>query len=174
MKTRRFILNFAWLMIFSLILPGASNAMILFDMPLPGHLTGRVYNETNSQPVKNAHIALFTVKDSSMVAGTISGTEGDFSLTVLDSGKYYIEITLPGFNMKRIGPMVFSSRVEEIRLGDLTLKTVIKSKNREAGLGGIAFLRNKPNQSSGKDGLAKGPENTTCQNTGPNKSQWQQ
>ena len=174
MKTRRFILNYAWLMIFSFILPGASNAMVFFDMPVPGHLTGRVYDETNNQPARNAHVALFSEKDSSMVAGTISGYEGDFSLTVLDSGKYYVEINLPGFSRKRIGPVVFSSRVEEIRLGEVPLSAFVKSKNKVTGAGGIAFLRNNPNQSSTKDGLVKGPETTTCQYTGPSKSQWQQ
>lgn len=145
MKTKRFILNDAWLMIFLLILPGASHAMILFNMPVPGHLTGRVYCETSNQPARNAHVALFSEEDSSMVAGTISGNEGDFYLTVLDSGKYYIEINLPGFNKKRIGSVVFSSRVDEIRLGEVSLSAVVKSKNKGTGSASLAVNRNKRN-----------------------------
>jgi hypothetical protein len=168
MKTKRFILNYAWLMIFPLILPGASNAMILFDMSVPGHLTGRVYNETNNQPARNAHVALFSEEDSSLVAGTISGTAGDFSLAVLDSGRYYIEFNLPGFNRKRIGPVVFSSRVEEIKLGEVSLMAVVKTKNKENGSNGIAFLRDKPKR--GKKGIVEGAETIPGQYTGTNSN----
>lgn len=129
MKTKVIFLTIVlWMTIF-ISSTHAFGAMTIVDVANPGTLTGRVSDVISKQPMKYVTVVLFSAKDSSMVAGTISNQEGNFSISMLDSGKYYVEISFIGFEKKHIEPVVISSRLNKINLGEITLAPVTADIN---------------------------------------------
>ncbi len=56
-------------------------------------LSGKVKDKKTSAAVSDASIALYAAKDSSLVSGDITKSDGGFSLHPIQKGKYYITIT---------------------------------------------------------------------------------
>lgn len=65
--------------------------------PVPAEVSGKVTDSQSKQPIEYASVAVYKSNDSSLVFGTITGPGGDFLLTGLKSGKYYIEIRFIGY-----------------------------------------------------------------------------
>lgn len=60
-------------------------------------IKGKVVDETGGQPLEFATISLKRMRDSSLVAGTITGTTGEFRMKDLSPGGYQMEVAFIGY-----------------------------------------------------------------------------
>lgn len=76
MKTKTIFLTIVLLVIQLTNLQHVLNAMPVIDIANQGSLTSRVSDFSTKQPMEYVTVVLFSAKDFSMVAGTISSKEG--------------------------------------------------------------------------------------------------
>ncbi|MBN2571963.1 MAG: TonB-dependent receptor, partial [Ignavibacteriales bacterium] len=86
-----------------------------------GTISGKVLNSEGNTPVEYANIILFKQADSSQVTGTISDKEGNFQLTKIFPGKYYIYVQFMGFAKQTIDNVEISKGAMQIDLGEIVL-----------------------------------------------------
>jgi len=84
-----------------------------------GVITGAVYDSTSQSPVEYANIVLYTVEDSSQVTGTITDSTGQFRLTGVSTGEFYLDIRFIGFKDRRLPGVQVESRGESVSLGEI-------------------------------------------------------
>jgi outer membrane receptor protein involved in Fe transport len=60
-------------------------------------VTGKVFEAQNKQAVEYARVALYKLPDSSLVTGTITDPSGQYTLTDIPFGRYYLEADFIGF-----------------------------------------------------------------------------
>ncbi|AWW32470.1 TonB-dependent receptor [Echinicola strongylocentroti] len=63
---------------------------------------GSVIDQTTSNPLEYANVALYSLPDSTLVKGAVTNTDGSFELTKVDKGSYYLTISFLGYNEKTI------------------------------------------------------------------------
>ncbi|OIP02189.1 MAG: hypothetical protein AUJ98_02080 [Bacteroidetes bacterium CG2_30_33_31] len=62
-----------------------------------GSISGNIIDKNTSQRVLYASVALYSMRDSSLVSGIMSGENGAFTLEDLNPGKYYLLIKFIGY-----------------------------------------------------------------------------
>ena len=67
-----------------------------------GSLSGRIIDAKSKKAVLYASVALYSVRDSSLVTGTMSGDGGSFTIAGVPAGKYYMYVKFVGFDKKTI------------------------------------------------------------------------
>ncbi len=63
-----------------------------------GIITGKVFDEKLKAPVEYANVALYSKRDSALVTGTVTDSQGKFSLEKLPFGRYFIKISFIGYD----------------------------------------------------------------------------
>ncbi|MBN1638321.1 MAG: TonB-dependent receptor, partial [Ignavibacteriales bacterium] len=86
-----------------------------------GTISGIVLNSEGKTPVEYANIILFKQADSSQVTGTISDKEGNFQLTKVFPGKYYIYVQFMGFAKQTIDNVELNKGAMQVNLGEIVL-----------------------------------------------------
>lgn len=79
-------------------------------------IKGRLIDNAENAPISFASVALYNPNDSLLVTGVLSNLAGDFELTDLKSGDYYLIIQFMGFNDKVVNNLLLS-RNQTIDLG---------------------------------------------------------
>ena len=92
------------------------------EIPKDGSIKGRVFDSGASKPMEFTSIALYNASDSSLVTGTISATDGSFSLKGLPFGTYYIIANFMGYEKIVIGNIVLSDEKHLTDIGIINLK----------------------------------------------------
>lgn len=120
-------------LIITIVLLSISFSTSAFQEPGVTGISGSV-KEDNHTPAGYATISLYQAKDSTLVKGTLSTTDGTFSLSPLTPGKYYITISYMGFRKFRsalitadsltttILPLIVLQR-EATQLGEVQITT---------------------------------------------------
>lgn len=67
-----------------------------------GKITGKLIDAQTNQIIEYGNVVLFSVKDSSMINGTITDKDGKFKLENLPFGQYYIKVSYIGYAAKFI------------------------------------------------------------------------
>ena len=119
MKTTAFKTALVWSVLFLLI--AGSSASMTIDVDKKGIITGRISDFTTNGPIEFVMVDLFTVKDSILVVGTLTDIEGNFSISMLDSGNYYVEINDRDFGKKIIHLVIINENVSKVNLGEILL-----------------------------------------------------
>lgn len=102
-----------------------------FDMSnFNGVITGKVVDSLDRTGVEFANIALYRLKDSSLVTGTLTDASGIFLLEKLMPGRYYIDIKFIGYQSRRVNGVMVSPRSPRVDLG--TFSILAASENIEA------------------------------------------
>ncbi len=65
-------------------------------------VTGIILDRSSNSPIEYANIVIRSIKDSSIVTGTISEKNGTFSIPSLSQSKYIVDIRFLGFKSKMI------------------------------------------------------------------------
>ncbi|MFN5877621.1 MAG: carboxypeptidase regulatory-like domain-containing protein, partial [Flavobacteriales bacterium] len=86
-----------------------------------GIVSGRVLDKINETPIEYVSIKLFSIKDSSIVAGIFTDSEGKFILENLPYGSYYAKVSFTGYVSKVIDDVKLSSTMKVANLGTLKL-----------------------------------------------------
>lgn len=61
-------------------------------------ISGIIVEKETAEPLKGASVLLFSLPDSTMVAGTTSKAEGKFQIKDIPAGKYYLQVSFIGFD----------------------------------------------------------------------------
>jgi len=102
-----------------------------FDMSnFNGIITGKVIDSLDRTGVEFANIALYKLKDSSLVTGTLTDASGSFMLEKLMPGRYYIDVKFIGYQSRRLNGIIVSPRSPKVDLG--TLSILAASENIDA------------------------------------------
>lgn len=87
-----------------------------------GTVRGRVVDARTGENIEYANVALLRVADSSLVNGTVSGTNGSFSLNA-PSGRYILRVTFIGYDAWYYKePVTFGDKHREVNVGKVQLK----------------------------------------------------
>jgi outer membrane receptor protein involved in Fe transport len=89
-------------------------------------VSGLIKDATNKAALSFVNITLTTVKDSQLVAGTISGDNGRFSLTDISSGNYILTCSHIGYQSKK-QPITVGQLSHFLELGALELTPEAKN-----------------------------------------------
>lgn len=89
-------------------------------------LSGSVKEAKSKTPISFVNITLKKAKDSSFVAGTITGEDGRFQLADISSGNYLLFVTYIGFQ-SRSQPVLVGSLSNFLDLGSIELVQEAKS-----------------------------------------------
>jgi hypothetical protein len=108
------------LSVFFILIAGSVNSKII-DVDKKGLINGRISDFVSNAPVEFVNVDLFDLNDSTLVVGTLTNTEGRFTISMLDSGKYYVEISQNNFEKKRIQPVIIDENITKINLGEIML-----------------------------------------------------
>lgn len=85
-------------------------------------ISGKVIDQETRMPVEYASIAIYSAKDSTLVTGTITDIDGNFKITGLNPGEYYIQVNFVGFEKKETEKISISSRRLTVNVGEIGLK----------------------------------------------------
>lgn len=88
-----------------------------------GEVTGRVLAGDTSEPIASATVSLWSQRDSSLVTGTITGTDGTFAMTQLRPGRFYLKASFVGFSTVTKEDLTLSPQEWTVALGDIRLET---------------------------------------------------
>ena len=92
------------------------------EMPKIGTLTGVVMDNISSNPVEYANVALYSMRDSSVVGGTVTNGKGHFKMTELPPGRFYACVKFIGFETKVINDVKITPKQTSVDLGKITLQ----------------------------------------------------
>lgn len=92
-----------------------------------GTIIGAVYDEATKHPISYANIVLHNAADSAQITGTITDENGDFELSKIHPGSYYVEIHFIGYDMKRIEDVRIERGQRVANLEDIYIVPVIMS-----------------------------------------------
>ena len=89
--------------------------------PSIGKISGSVFDAQTNQIIEYGNVVLYLTKDSVMVNGTISDSEGKFTLENLTYGMYYLKVSFIGYATKFIDSIRVNPKSLEVDLGRIFL-----------------------------------------------------
>lgn len=105
---------------------GASGGAQRPQGPAIGHIYGKLLDATTGKPVPYSSVALLRAKDSSVVTGMLSQTNGDFSLENLPMGAYLVRIDFMGYNRLQKKVLITGQTAEQ-DLGNIKMSPNVKA-----------------------------------------------
>lgn len=90
--------------------------------PARAIIKGKVIDAETNQSMEYANVSIYSKKDSSLVSGGITDERGEFRVSQIDFGTYYVEANFIGFNKTRINDIRISASNREIDLGTIKLE----------------------------------------------------
>ena len=109
------------LILFLLFMGVNASKAVGINVSASGKISGRICCAQSKSPAEFVSVTLFSVVDSSMVAGTISNSNGSFSFSMLDTGEYFLEIDDANFEKVKIGKLNVQNNNFKIQLDDIEL-----------------------------------------------------
>jgi outer membrane receptor protein involved in Fe transport len=111
-----------YFIIFVLIFPLILNAQDEGKMKnKKGSISGIVMDKTLQKPLDQATVQAFKVKDSSLVSGTYSNSKGEFSISDISMGRYYVKIAFVGYNTAIVSGIRLTPEATDIKLETVQL-----------------------------------------------------
>ena len=98
---------------------GSGNKM--GGMPIDGEIMGKVIDSKANVPIEYANIAIYSVRDSSLVSGGITDAKGNFSIKKLSSGRFYMTVNFIGYDKITIQPLMLSPQKKIVDAGTIKL-----------------------------------------------------
>ena len=86
-----------------------------------GKMSGVVLDSVNSLAVEFANIALYSATDSTLVTGAITNEIGEFALTHIPEGEYYLIVYFIGYESKIVKNIEVQQKDRRIDLGNIYL-----------------------------------------------------
>ncbi len=86
-----------------------------------GRITGSISDLSTEQPMNMVSVTLYRSEDAGMVVGTMTDKGGNFTISMLDSGDYFVKISNPSFEEKQIQHILITESEEKVNLGKILL-----------------------------------------------------
>lgn len=93
------------------------------SVPAIGKIKGIVADNKTKAPVEFATIALYKLKDSALVTGVVASSKGDFQLSEIPFGRYFMKINFIGYKQLVIDSIAIRPKQTEVNLGEIKLKS---------------------------------------------------
>jgi outer membrane receptor protein involved in Fe transport len=87
-----------------------------------GMIMGRIVNSINDKSMEYVTVRLFLEKDSSLITGIYSDSEGKFLFDKLVQGAYYVKITFAGFLANSSETVTITSNLKVLNLGTISME----------------------------------------------------
>ncbi|MCL5267864.1 MAG: TonB-dependent receptor family protein [Bacteroidetes bacterium] len=88
-----------------------------------GTITGKVLDKATGSPIEFANIILLNEGNGKQITGAMTDKAGDFTLTGIKTGAYYLHIQFIGYVTKTIPSIVLSKFNSGLNLGRIYLKS---------------------------------------------------
>ncbi len=86
-------------------------------------IKGQLIEEATGETIPYATVALYAKKDSSLITGSTSNFDGEFSLEKVAKGDYYLKLSFIGFKDLIINTLNFTNASSSIELGTIELQS---------------------------------------------------
>ena len=86
-----------------------------------GIVSGKILDKSKDAPLEYVSFRLFSVKDSSIVAGIFTDVDGKFTLENLPLGNFYAKITFTGYAPLIMNDIKISSVMKVVNLGTIKM-----------------------------------------------------
>ena len=87
-----------------------------------GMIMGRIVNSINDKSMEYVTVRLFLEKDSSLIAGIYSDSEGKFLFDKLVPGAYYVKFSFAGFLANSSETVTITSNLKVLNLGSISME----------------------------------------------------
>ncbi len=114
-----------YIFITNIIIAQDQGRMRLYNLQFSGKITGTLIDIQSGKPIEYGNIVLYRFRDSSMVTGTISNSQGKFLFDNVNAGRYFLKISFIGFETKVIDSLFVTPRNQEIDLGTIKLTPAV-------------------------------------------------
>ena len=95
--------------------PGGGN------MPANGIITGTIQEYGTTNPMGYANVVLYSVKDSSIVSGSVTDMDGSFKLEKVKMGRHYLVANFIGFKKEYVNDIKITPKGLIVDLGVIEL-----------------------------------------------------
>jgi hypothetical protein len=129
MKTKIFLLIILLVIIRLIFCPATALCSKHININGPGFLTGYVVVENSDLPMDMVNVVLYSAADSSMVVGTITNMDGSFTLSMIETGDYFLKIDTPGFE-KTLVPKIQVQNNLKINLEKIHLTPIAETRKK--------------------------------------------
>ncbi len=86
-----------------------------------GLISGTITEQGTMIPLEYSTIAIYSALDSSLVGGTVSDGEGNFTISKVPMGAYYIEMNYVGYDKASVGEVLLTPVNRSVNLGVMEL-----------------------------------------------------
>ncbi len=97
---------------------------------ITGTVSGKVIDKSDQIPVEYANIAIYRLRDSSLVTGGITNNKGEFRIEKVPGGRHFAEVKFIGYNSFTVESFAITPKNVDANLGELQLEPA--SENMEA------------------------------------------
>lgn len=94
---------------------------------LAGRVSGTVVDGQSNQPIEYANIVIYRWKDSTVANGTVTNSEGKFTVDKLMNGRYFMKVSYIGYATKRFDSLTV--RPENANFEYASIKLTPKNVN---------------------------------------------
>jgi outer membrane receptor protein involved in Fe transport len=84
-------------------------------------ITGIVLDKATETPLEFANVAVYSKSDSSLISGSITNEKGQFEITGLEPGEFYLEANFIGFNSAEVSNIVVNENNRSVDLGRIEI-----------------------------------------------------
>lgn len=91
------------------------------NMPPEGIVSGQIFDRQLNEVMEYANIVLYSMRDSSIVSGTVTDASGNFKMVKVPYGRYYAIANFIGYNKTTINELRITPKQKEIDLGKIYL-----------------------------------------------------
>ncbi len=92
------------------------------NMPAEGILTGKVLEKSLDEPMEYANVVLYSMRDSSIVAGTVTDMDGNFKMEEVRYGRFYAIANFIGYNKVYIQDIKITPKQKMVELETIYLE----------------------------------------------------
>ena len=92
-----------------------------FANEIKWQVTGKIVEKGTNESIPYASIAIYNLKDSKVVTGTMTDMDGNFIIKKLKEGNYYLEVSFMGYKNHRMDLSKLSTKIKRIDLGIIIL-----------------------------------------------------
>ena len=93
------------------------------NIPKEAKITGTIVDGTTKETIPFASVAVYRSKDSTLVTGVLSGSDGSFTIDKLPYGKFFIQVTFVGYKKHRVSNILLTPNQQIAALGTVKVNT---------------------------------------------------
>jgi len=99
------------------------------SVPKEGKITGSIIDGNSNLPVPYASVALYRVKDSTLLTGVMSNNDGSFTLQDISYGRFYILVTSVGYKKQKLNNILLTPNQKTLAIGTIKVNPTATTLN---------------------------------------------